>query len=54
MYYQTKLRGASNSKAKRELGFTPQKLEWLRATEEVAMATDDVFFIRVECVTARD
>ena len=30
VYYATQLRGASNAKAKRELGFTPRRLEWLR------------------------
>lgn len=29
IYYQTKLRGASNAKAKRALGFRPRRLEWL-------------------------
>ncbi len=29
LYYLTKLRGASNAKAKSELGFKPRKLEWL-------------------------
>jgi nucleoside-diphosphate-sugar epimerase len=29
IYYQTKLRGASNEKAKRVLGFRPRRLEWL-------------------------
>jgi 2-alkyl-3-oxoalkanoate reductase len=29
VYYQTKLSGASNAKAKRELDFTPRRLEWL-------------------------
>jgi 2-alkyl-3-oxoalkanoate reductase len=29
IYYQTKLRGASNEKAKRALGFRPRRLEWL-------------------------
>jgi nucleoside-diphosphate-sugar epimerase len=29
VYYSTRLRGASNSKAKKELGFVPRKLEWL-------------------------
>jgi len=29
VYYQTKLCGASNAKAKRELRFTPRKREWL-------------------------
>jgi len=29
LYYATRLRGASNEKAKRELGFRPRRLEWL-------------------------
>jgi len=29
IYYGTRLRGASNAKAKRELGFQPRRLEWL-------------------------
>jgi nucleoside-diphosphate-sugar epimerase len=29
VYYQTKLRGASNAKARRVLGFVPRRLEWL-------------------------
>ncbi len=29
VYYATRLRGASNAKAKRELGFTPRPLQWL-------------------------
>jgi nucleoside-diphosphate-sugar epimerase len=29
VYYGTKLRGASNAKAKRMLGFRPRRLEWL-------------------------
>jgi nucleoside-diphosphate-sugar epimerase len=29
VYYATRLRGASNEKAKRELGFRPRPLEWL-------------------------
>jgi nucleoside-diphosphate-sugar epimerase len=29
VYYATQLRGASNAKAKRELGFHPRPLEWL-------------------------
>jgi nucleoside-diphosphate-sugar epimerase len=29
VYYGTKLRGASNAKAKRELGFQPRPLEWI-------------------------
>jgi 2-alkyl-3-oxoalkanoate reductase len=31
VYYGTKLRGASNAKAKRALGFTPRVLEWLES-----------------------
>ena len=31
VYYGTRLRGASNTKAKRELGFQPRRLEWLSA-----------------------
>lgn len=30
VYYATQLRGASNAKAKRELGFAPRALEWLK------------------------
>lgn len=29
VYYQTRLRGASNAKAKQVLGFQPRRLEWL-------------------------
>ena len=29
VYYGTRLRGASNAKAKRAFGFTPRRLEWL-------------------------
>jgi 2-alkyl-3-oxoalkanoate reductase len=29
VYYATQLRGASNTKAKRQLGFAPRRLEWL-------------------------
>jgi nucleoside-diphosphate-sugar epimerase len=29
IYYGTKLRGAANAKAKKTLGFTPRRLEWL-------------------------
>jgi nucleoside-diphosphate-sugar epimerase len=29
VYYGTKLRGASNAKARKALGFTPRRLEWL-------------------------
>jgi 2-alkyl-3-oxoalkanoate reductase len=32
VYYATRLRGASNEKAKRELNFQPRPLEWLSAT----------------------
>jgi 2-alkyl-3-oxoalkanoate reductase len=32
VYYATQLRGASNAKAKRALGFVPRPLEWLRGT----------------------
>src|SRR5262249_5137219 len=32
VYYATQLRGASNAKAKRELGFAPRRLEWLHRT----------------------
>lgn len=31
VYYATRLRGASNAKAKRELGIRPRRLEWLDA-----------------------
>jgi nucleoside-diphosphate-sugar epimerase len=31
VYYATRLRGASNEKARRELNFSPRPLEWLRA-----------------------
>lgn len=31
VYYGTKMRGVSNAKAKRELGFEPRPLEWLSA-----------------------
>jgi 2-alkyl-3-oxoalkanoate reductase len=31
VYYATRLRGGSNAKAKRELGFAPRRLEWLAA-----------------------
>jgi nucleoside-diphosphate-sugar epimerase len=30
VYYGTQMRGASNTKAKRELGFQPRTLEWIR------------------------
>jgi hypothetical protein len=32
VYYATRLRGASNAKAKRELGFHPRPLQWLANT----------------------
>ena len=32
VYYATRLRGASNEKAKRELNFRPRPLEWLQTT----------------------
>jgi nucleoside-diphosphate-sugar epimerase len=32
VYYATRLRGASNAHAKRELGFAPRRLEWLSAS----------------------
>jgi 2-alkyl-3-oxoalkanoate reductase len=32
VYYATQLRGASNVKAKREMGFAPRRLEWLYRT----------------------
>jgi nucleoside-diphosphate-sugar epimerase len=30
VYYGTKLRGASNTKAREHLGFTPRRLQWLQ------------------------
>ena len=39
IYYATRLRGASNAKAKREFGFSPRRLEWLGATEAVGRPT---------------
>jgi nucleoside-diphosphate-sugar epimerase len=33
VYYATRLRGASNEKAKRELDFEPRSLEWLSRTQ---------------------
>lgn len=38
VYYATQLRGASNGKAKRDLGFAPRRLEWLGRTETVGAA----------------
>jgi len=34
VYYATRLRGASNAKAKRELGFRPRPLQWLANTAD--------------------
>ena len=34
IYYATRLRGAGNELAKRKLGFSPRRLEWLKATME--------------------
>ena len=31
VYYGTRLRGASNARAKRVFGFRPRRLEWLTA-----------------------
>ena len=36
VYYATRLRGASNAKAKRELGFRPRPLQWLAKTAATA------------------
>jgi nucleoside-diphosphate-sugar epimerase len=33
VYYATRLRGASNEKARRELNFRPRPLEWLRGDQ---------------------
>lgn len=33
VYYATRLRGASNARAKQKLGFAPRKLEWLATTK---------------------
>jgi nucleoside-diphosphate-sugar epimerase len=33
IYYATRLRGASNGRAKQELGFAPRNLEWLSKTK---------------------
>ncbi len=33
VYYATRLRGASNERAKRKLGFAPRRLEWLSKAE---------------------
>jgi len=43
VYYATRLRGASNAKAKRELNFTPRRLEWLQTGESyVSMRESEV------------
>jgi len=36
VYYATRLRGASNAKAKRDLGFRPRPLEWLGPAQAAA------------------
>ncbi|MBZ5661003.1 MAG: NAD(P)-dependent oxidoreductase [Acidobacteriia bacterium] len=36
VYYATQLRGASNAYAKRELAFSPRKLEWLSTSKAAA------------------
>ncbi|NGX46274.1 MAG: UDP-glucose 4-epimerase [Chlamydiae bacterium] len=36
VYYATRLRGASNEKAKNELGFQPRPLEWITTTKKRA------------------
>ncbi|MBV8071177.1 MAG: NAD(P)-dependent oxidoreductase [Acidobacteriaceae bacterium] len=35
VFYATKLRGASNDKAKRQLAFRPRSLEWLRSASAI-------------------
>lgn len=37
VYYATKLRGASNQKAKRQLAFRPRRLEWLGVQASAAV-----------------
>jgi len=39
IYYATRLRGASNAKAKREFGFSPRRLEWLGGTKAAGRLT---------------
>ncbi len=39
VYYATRLRGASNKKAKHELNFRPRQLEWLQARAAAAQLT---------------
>src|SRR6267142_2951222 len=38
VYYATQLRGASNAKARRDLGFAPRRLEWLARTKTASRA----------------
>jgi len=37
VYYGTRLRGASNAKAKKVLGFAPRPLEWLSHLRETSV-----------------
>jgi nucleoside-diphosphate-sugar epimerase len=39
IYYATRLRGASNGRAKQRLGFAPRRLEWLSKTKAALVAT---------------
>jgi len=36
LYYATRLRGASNEKAKRDLSFQPRPLEWLHRAQPIS------------------
>jgi 2-alkyl-3-oxoalkanoate reductase len=38
VYYATRLRGALNERAKRQLGFAPRRLEWLSSAERSLLA----------------
>jgi Carboxypeptidase regulatory-like domain len=38
IYYATRLRGASNGRAKQKLGFAPRKLEWLSKADAALRA----------------
>lgn len=40
IYYATQLRGASNTKGKREIGFRPRKLEWLSQRDVARQSSD--------------
>jgi nucleoside-diphosphate-sugar epimerase len=40
VYYQTRIRGVSNAKAKRELSFQPRPLEWMVETAPARTADD--------------